>query len=362
MKRSYCAYCAIGLGLVHGVHPAIAVNTYDIQGIPLPAGATAAGFAVVNQTHEVAFSVVLDVFDPANEQFGEAAYVWSQGQLTALAVPVGTGVAIVNSINSAGTVVGTTYDSSTLAHPVMWSNGAFSYLPQGGYGQGEALSINDNGAISGDLASAAPGAIYSTPVATEWNGSTMTNLGNFGSTYATASFINNQGHIAINTAHGPLLYVNGQTRSLTDTGFRAENLNNLDENATSGPQPELWKNGLSSDLHALDPSHMSITYAINDQGQIVGDTLPAIDSDHTLATFWQNGQGYDLNTLIGPNSGWVLTNATGITQDGTIVGTGTYNGVPEIFLLTPAESAPEPTTAAILVLGMLAFARCRGVS
>jgi probable HAF family extracellular repeat protein len=42
-----------------------------------------------------------------------------------------------------------------------------------------------------------------------------------------------------------------------------------------------------------------------------------------------------LNTLIRPNSGWVLNTATGINVWGQIVGSGMRNGQPHGFLLTP---------------------------
>jgi len=43
----------------------------------------------------------------------------------------------------------------------------------------------------------------------------------------------------------------------------------------------------------------------------------------------------DLNTLIHSNSGWVLNTATDINVWGQIVGSGTLNGQPHGYLLTP---------------------------
>ncbi|MGA9544126.1 MAG: hypothetical protein WBQ85_11180 [Candidatus Sulfotelmatobacter sp.] len=51
---------------------------------------------------------------------------------------------------------------------------------------------------------------------------------------------------------------------------------------------------------------------------------------------WSEKSGMqDLNTLIRPNSGWVLNTATDINVWGQIVGSGTRNGQPHGFLLTP---------------------------
>jgi hypothetical protein len=43
----------------------------------------------------------------------------------------------------------------------------------------------------------------------------------------------------------------------------------------------------------------------------------------------------DLNELLPAGSGWVLTSASGISDGGQIVGTGTLNGMTKAFLLTP---------------------------
>jgi hypothetical protein len=57
----------------------------------------------------------------------------------------------------------------------------------------------------------------------------------------------------------------------------------------------------------------------------------------------------DLNSLLPANSGWILSNATGINDSGQIVGVGTYNGQTQAFLLD--TSAPEPGTIALMIGG-----------
>ena len=59
----------------------------------------------------------------------------------------------------------------------------------------------------------------------------------------------------------------------------------------------------------------------------------------------------DLNNLIAPSSGWTLTDATAINDDGWIVCDGT-NG--HTFLLTPVP-VPEPSTLVLLAIGALGF-------
>ena len=43
----------------------------------------------------------------------------------------------------------------------------------------------------------------------------------------------------------------------------------------------------------------------------------------------------DLNTLLPPNSGWVLTSARAINDVGIVVGAGTCNGQSAQFILYP---------------------------
>ena len=53
------------------------------------------------------------------------------------------------------------------------------------------------------------------------------------------------------------------------------------------------------------------------------------------AVLWKNNKLIDLNSLLPPNSGWLLTQANGINNRGQFVGGGIYRGKPHAFLLTP---------------------------
>ncbi len=63
----------------------------------------------------------------------------------------------------------------------------------------------------------------------------------------------------------------------------------------------------------------------------------------------------DLNTLIGPASGWILNSANAINDLGQITGTGTFDGVNRAFLLTPV---PEPGSLLLIAMAFGAFALC----
>jgi uncharacterized membrane protein len=64
---------------------------------------------------------------------------------------------------------------------------------------------------------------------------------------------------------------------------------------------------------------------------------PDINNVYTVAFLYVGGQMRDLNTLLVPNSGWVLSRATGINDSGQIAATGTRNGKTHALLLTPVK-------------------------
>lgn len=81
----------------------------------------------------------------------------------------------------------------------------------------------------------------------------------------------------------------------------------------------------------------SVAFAVNDSGQIVGESnAKAFIDDKGLTT--------DLNTTIPSGAGWVLASALSINSNGQIVGVGTFNGERHGFLLTPETSLGTQTS------------------
>ena len=84
----------------------------------------------------------------------------------------------------------------------------------------------------------------------------------------------------------------------------------------------------------------SNAYGINDSGEVVGS---ADTGTATHAFVYSDGTMVDLNSLIDPNAGWVLTDAFAINDGGLIVGDGINpEGKDDAFLLTPVSTVPEP--------------------
>ncbi|MDB5352651.1 MAG: putative exosortase interaction proteinHAF family repeat protein [Planctomycetota bacterium] len=110
--------------------------------------------------------------------------------------------------------------------------------------------------------------------------------------------------------------------------------------------------------------YSSVALGMNNLGQVVGRSHYSIyqltDDTHAwLALTPGVGLPTDLNDLIDPKSGWLLQSASGIADDGRIVGVGLDGqGRGHYFLLTP-QSVPEPATIALVGAGSLLLIRRR---
>jgi probable HAF family extracellular repeat protein len=114
----------------------------------------------------------------------------------------------------------------------------------------------------------------------------------------------------------------------------------------------LWQNGVMTDLGVgVDSSALGI----NSSGQIVGTAAFSASSSSHIAFLWQGGATFDLNTLIAPDTGWVLTSANSINDLGQIVGYGTYQGQTHAFILTSV--IPEPSTLPLAITALLSLVR-----
>lgn len=171
-----------------------------------------------------------------------------------------------------------------------------------------------------------------------WKTGAMVPLGTLNVMSSTARAINSHGDVLISvstpTGQKVILWKNRVPLDLGEGEGRA--LNDRDQIVGFvNSQATLWQNHKRITLASFYPESQSIASGINNAGQIIGYAVPTRGAANAHATLWQDGRVYDLNTLIDPNSGWELQGAEAINNRGQIVGSGTLQGKPRYFVLTP---------------------------
>jgi probable HAF family extracellular repeat protein len=242
------------------------------------------------------------------------AFLWQNGAMTDLGTYGSDNSSVAVGINNNGQVVGSSYQKtvpSFTAHAVLWQNGGITDLGVlNGNDASNAYTINNLGQVFGDSFK------YDTPISTlnmfKWQNGTMSNLGNIPINLTSQNIyiysINNQG-----------LAVGELDKGYHDGNFYCSAF--------------LWQNGIMTDLGNLGNTCTGAS-DINEAGTVVGGSS-SISTGSATAFMWRNGQIFNLNDLLQPNSGWQLISANGINNNGQIVGIGDFNGQRKGFLLTP---------------------------
>lgn len=157
-----------------------------------------------------------------------------------------------------------------------------------------ATAINDRGQIAGYALNS-----NYRERAVLWDGGKIKELGTlFGGSASSASGINNEGTVV------------GWSYALFNAGAHAT----------------MWSGIKVVDLGTLG-GPISQANAINAAGLIVGNSRIDTGSQTSLAAIWYwkgNKKAVNLNTFLTPeevSAGWVLTTATGINDNGVVVGT-----------------------------------------
>jgi probable HAF family extracellular repeat protein len=294
------------------------------------------------------------------------AYTYSGGAMTDLGVLKNLGLfSKAEDINSSGHIVGSsnyTTGSSSLYHAFVYKNNTMTDIGSLGGPISFGTGINSGGFVSG-YGNYSGGSIEKFH-AFKWDPNTnqKTDLGTLGGDDSRAYDINDAGTVVGVSTTGSqshAFYHNGT--SMIDIGVlpgfevgseaRAVNNVGLAVGGSYGffgvHNTVLWHGFIydpvsnqMTDLGNLGQGgNWSFAYDINDLGQVVGSANTTFGDSPRHAWVWQSGVMKDLNTEIPQGTGWVLTEAYGINNNGQIVGYGFKDGKIRGFMLTPTASA-----------------------
>jgi probable HAF family extracellular repeat protein len=296
-------------------------------------------------------------------------FLYTNGVMSAVS-PTAIGQSIVG-VNNSGQVVGLTY---------LFSNGTATTLSAETTSSSfRAKGINDSNQVIGDHTITPPtgiiiGGVTPTPsthavlMNLNPNGTPngpLIDLGTLGGTNSYAFGVNNSGNVvgeaqtAGNTGWHAFVYSNGTMTDLfpgSSSSSIASAINNAgDITGINGAEAFLYSNGQVIDIGTVGGTG-AVPRAISNTGTVVGEfDLPG--GGFLDAFVYSNGVAMDLNSLIDPNSGWLLTSAMGVNDAGQIVGYGiNASGHDHAFLLTPV---PEPATISALLFAAPLLCRRR---
>jgi len=290
--------------------------------------------------------------------------------------PTDLGLGQAYAINDHGQVVGTRYTTGTTGvyawHATSWNGSTVHDLIPLGERDSYASAINNSGQVAGWSTTSSA---YNTH-AVAWNDitTTATDLAPIPNKHSYANAINESGHIAgyrssqdggqqtatvWNGAVEILLpFLVGGYESLAyainDAGQVVGYSTTYSTTGGYEAHATVWENLTAIDLGTLG-GNSGFALAINNSGLIAGWSLTTANNyDSKHATLWNGGTATDLNGFLDAetvSAGWVLTEATGINDNGWIIGNA-YNSVTgesHAYLLTPV---PEPETYAMMLAGL----------
>lgn len=332
---------------------------YTITSLGTFGGGINAAFAISQSGQAVGNAQTLNGTDVAFTSTGNPTILQTQAN--------------AQDINGMGAIAGTAYGSSG-PRATIWENGiARQVLEFDSYG----LGINEGGDIAGSMVVASQAVAFVssgdqlTAIETPGNWSAAYDISDNGQAvgyyqkpngrFQAFSWTQDGGTVSLGTLGGRNSYAQAVNNHGQIVGSSA---------VRSGYLHAFLYDGIMQDLGTLGGA-FSAAYDINDNREAVGLSVNSIGQDR--AFIWKNGNMFDLNSLIDPESGWALESAYGINRQGQIVGAGTYNGQSTAFRLDPDEilaltnpggatafdvqtsaaSVPEPSTLASLAISVL---------
>jgi probable HAF family extracellular repeat protein len=264
-------------------------------------------------------------------------------------------------VNDLGWVVGKMGTSTSAAHAFKWRIGSPVTDLGGSSAESIAFGISEQNHVVGQwTASGTPPPKY----AVVWpSGSTTVSwLGGFGGNVDLASDVAANAPVAVGTSmrsttghRHAFLYIDG--RPLRDLGTLGGD-NSFGRAVSVGTWPDpsestiyavgdsetvpgsfyttdafLYHAGTMTNIGGLPGCTQNYAYGVNRAGDVVGYSWC---SGYSRAFLYRGGVMIDLNTLIGPGTGWEqLQMAHDINERGQIAGYGIYLGQGRGFIMTP---------------------------
>ena len=314
-------------------------------------------------------------FDPITGLPEQVAVRWEKdGSIVNLGT-LGGSFSFANAMNNRGEVIGLALNTvpdqysfiglGTETHGFIWRNGYMEDLGTLGGPDSWGAAINERGQVVGwAFTNSTPNLVTGIPTQDPflWQDGRMLDLGTLGGTLGyvgsaanpgNGGAINNRGQVvgtsnlAGDLTHHPFLWNEG---SLTDLGTlggdngEAYGINDAGETIGRADVPGpshyhhgfLWRNGTMIDLGVPNGATCSTANQINSKGQIIVDA--GVCGVGGIASLWQDGVLYDVNTLIPANSGFFISDLNFINDRGEIAATGVLaNGDKHDLLLVPAD-------------------------
>jgi len=226
--------------------------------------------------------------------------IWPRGtnNFVLLPLPDGASAGIATAITTNRRAAGYTFDGSCVVWDANWNVTDIGKPRHTGGCQATGMNID------GDVTVNASGHGF------VWRDGHYKDIGSLGGEGSSAMAINRYGHVA-------------------GTGTDAAGIEH----------PIVWKAGTMTDLGFPDSSYVDVVArALNDNGAVVGDGWSNNDEAQHAVLFDQ-GQAIVLDTVVDDLADWNLEYATGIANDGTIVGWGVRSTYyTHAFMLVPMAS------------------------
>ena len=301
-------------------------------------GGNSSGAADINDSWQIVGSA------PPVGSSPRHAVLWQNGVINDLGT-LGGDSSAANAINNHGQIVGHSKTAAGGLGSFVWESGVMydldALLPANSGWVTQALygiDINDNKQIAGTgMFNGQQRAFLITDNdGTFANGGlTITNLGALAGGSSGAAGINNLGQVVGSSSAGPAYA--GNWHAVRFSGGAVTDLKTLVGNPTQG-------------------ENYSDAYAINDAGQIVGNSSTTTWNVRH-AFLWQNGKMTDLNKQLPRGSAWMLESASDINGAGQIVGQGSIGGQSHGFLMVPGAALQAQSVSTMAVTQTLGLAQ-----